>query len=750
MATTRDNANRRTRPGIVRLAIVQDPSAAATQLLERALESAGFWPDLARQRRAHKPGEGPFTVLIKPDLDVYGACATSDTVSTATVDGTDPVLVEHLIDLLHDKGYPEVVVGAGCNSVDHWLHNRDPLILADLAGYRFSTSNGRGYEVVDLAADEHWLRADYRVNFAKNRTHEADCFALCLRNLIGAARRPASGAAAERAAQRAFDMMRHAPPHFNLIDAAVSLHGGAGERAPQPLRTCTMFACSHLLLADWAAAARMGLDPYASPLNATALRELGLPPRYEIDGDQAPYPQWRNVHPMIARGARTRNTAGELGALTHAWFQTVDRERFAPVDFHTDRINSFVAPLMARIDEQPRAFWLIVALDQLLARIDGALGAQRMLFAKDRLVRSRAGLTIDPARYSDAEYDEIAATLVAGEQLLRGCPTNRAGLRWRHLDSSIVFGGSHLFALPFDAFVEAVDITRSIQYMNDYIGGSTLPVSRDRQGRIVRQAERNLYLQQPNWTVLFGGEPIDVEKLESIRYERNRHTICWRTVHSTNASASVDDGRVSFVRDESGGTRVEIFAQQRFAVPVFFRLFDIDLAPSVRDPIIDAAYTTYFNGTIANMQAAFDGREFRIGRDATDPDETGRARDGGDLARYLATAAAALAELLRHRGDTSELLQWLFPADPVASAEALPGHRTPVAVADEHGFRHFPGPSARALEASDPARTFDASRTVAGIAALMRDAPELLGGLADAMSRDLDALAESGAPRMGR
>jgi uncharacterized protein (DUF362 family) len=75
------------------------------------------------------------------------------------------------------------------------------LVVPDLVGYRFATTKGRAYDVVDLQTaipepaastrgffvpiSNHWSDASYRINFAKNKTHE-DCFlALCVHNLAG-------------------------------------------------------------------------------------------------------------------------------------------------------------------------------------------------------------------------------------------------------------------------------------------------------------------------------------------------------------------------------------------------------------------------------------------------------------------------------------------------------------------------------------------------------------------------------------
>jgi uncharacterized protein (DUF362 family) len=692
--------------------VVQRAGAPAATLLEEVLEAAGFWRLLARCKGS---------VVIKPDIDFHEAAAHG---------GTEPALVEHLVDLLHDRGHCDVAVGEARNEDDAWLRNREPMVVPELVGYRFVTPKGRPYEVVDLSpgsmVHERWRNAALRINFAKNRTHEDCHYALCVRNLAGLA--PARRVPEDGSLQ----VLREAPPHFNLIDAYISAHGGAGQRAPRPLATHTLIASESALLADWAGAARMGLDPYASPVNAAALRAIGLPTEPVIEGDLAPYPLWRNVHPLLARSARQRNRSQGLGALSAAWLQNVDRELFAFRDLYNESINAVVAPLLCRVDENVRAFWLVVVLNLVLARLDGLVQAQNTMFAKDRLRRRVAPLLVDPSAFADADYEGIAASLAPYEGLLKHVPASRSGVRWRHVDGALVFACEHVFPIAFDKFVRRVDIARAIQYLNDYIGGATVEVRHDGRGRVVHQVERNLYLQQPNWMVLFGSEVIDVEKIEHVHYERGRRAIYWRTVASPNSSATVDDGCVSFARTADGQTRVHMFARQKFTLPVAFKLFDIDLAPGLRDPIIEGAYDTFFSGTMANLQSAYEGRGFRIGHEA--PAVPPRQA----LPHFLATAAAAVAELLRRRdgiGAIGDTTAWLFATEPLR-ADASPTEAAPTT--DAAGFRHF----ASAAAANDAADRTD--RLVAGMAAIARDSPDFLAGLADAVRHDLDRLARSG------
>jgi uncharacterized protein (DUF362 family) len=733
MADKRSGAARRLpkRDPAVRVCVTRSPSPDATALLDQSLTESGFWQHLEQCRRASRLRHDRFKIIIKPDLDCY---------DPALPDGTDPTLVEHMIDQLHDRGFRKIIVGDGRNCADAWLHNRDPLVVPDLMGYRFVTPKHRPYEIVDLQAapapdciSKYWLESHYRINFAKNKTHEEFAYALCLHNLAGVVCVGSGGLRDQRPTQLCLQVLRSAPPHFNLIDAFTSCHGGAGQRAPSRMETRTLIASANTLLADWAGAAKMGLDPHASPINDKALRQIGLPLRQAIEGELSPYPLWRNVHPLLVQSAGLRAAVDGLGRIVEPWFQSVDREHFPFKDFYHDRINAFVAPLMTQLDRNPRSFWTVVIINHLLAQIGSAIAAQYVVFGKDKLRRRLATLELDPADFDDAAYAGIADYLQPYQTLLESVPPNQLGLRWRHLDGSILFSAAHIFPIAFERFVAAVDITAAIQYMNDYIGGTTVPIHRDRRGRITHQIERNLYLQQPNWMAFFGGDLIDVEKLEFIEYGQDAQTIYWRTVASPNASASHDDGSVSFVRSAAGQTTVKIFARQQFALPALFRIFDVNRMPEIRNPIIERAYATFFSGTIANLQAQYEGRDFRIGRDA----EAGTEASGirmAELARYLSTAVAAVTELLRHREDLEKFGAWLFPDRPGIARSSAAG------AVDHNGFRHF---GSRPNGSDYMSGGAGEQAAVAGLAALAKDAPEILTGLFDAMRDDLARMADA-------
>lgn len=61
---------------------------------------------------------------------------------------------------------------------------------------------------------------------------------------------------------------------------------------------------------------------------------------------------------------------------------------------------------------------------------------------------------------------------------------------------AVLFQMDRVLNAPYDDLVARVDIASAIRIMNDYIGGDSLVVSCDKQGRVLRQAERNIYLPQ--------------------------------------------------------------------------------------------------------------------------------------------------------------------------------------------------------------------------------------------------------------
>ena len=571
---------------IARVAVVDDSAMSPSEKLAAALERAGFWEVMAAS-----PGDAQ--IVIKPDMAGF-------TTNSPCV--TDPALVELLIDLLHDHGFSNAAVVGTADSSALWAENRDLYALADLVGYRFTTLKERAYDIVDLgdSADRtvfprdsvlhgsglshDWLNADVRIVFAKNRTDEAAGYALCLDGLIGVLplvdkdlhyrrRRHAGDVVAA--------LLDVAPVQFCLIDGVVSAHGGGGKRAPEQIETDTIIAASDAVLADYVGALKMGLDPAASPIFERVARGRPLPRHYTISGSLTAYAGWSNVPEPALRTTRLRQQAEALARLAEPWLQRLDPELF-PLKHPLDaRMNATLAGFFAD------SSWLLVAANALVGFIGQAVESYRTLFDKDALRQQSVPLGIDTAALTDDAFAALVDELTALEPVALAAPKVSDELRWRYVEKAVVFSYTRHLPIDFDLFVRRVDVARTIQFMNDYIGGVLVPLTLDAAGRPVRQAERNIYLPQPNYLVLYQGKPIDVSKLEVVEFAAERHRLFWKTIGSQNGSATYDDGIATFERTAEG-TLVTIVGRQQFTLPMFWQVFDLDLLPDLKSPAGDA------------------------------------------------------------------------------------------------------------------------------------------------------------------
>jgi len=664
------------------VAIARMPGAEAIEILERAIAEAGF-----RERASAIIAENPAArALVVPALDAMSAGSAS---------ATDPRLVEHLLDVLVDLGFAEVAVGSTRDSSALWLDNRDPFVVADLLGYRYETPAGHPYDVIDLAEDlveapfppvsplagtplsRSWIEADLRIVFASNRTDEEDGYALCMATLLSVLpladkdyhyrhRRDRGAVAAALHAA--------APAHFAFIDAIRSAHGPGGASLPHAIATDTIIAASDPVLADHHGALLMGLDPFVSRTTAIALRRPGLLESVTSTGPLDRHEGWINVQPFQREAAAFRSRSVAIDRSVRPLIAEVDRELFPFINPAVDRLNNLVTPLVAASIEQGDGH-LRALLDLWLGQIGFATHAWATHFDKDALRRIEAPIDIDPATLSDSDFASLAEEVLPFAGLLRGVPADETGLRWRSHDGAILFDGTRRYPIDFDSFVAAVPIHRTIQYMNDYIGGEARPMARDKQGRVTRQVERNLYLPQPNYTVLFGGTVIDVTKIETTDYAPRHQRMVWKTIGSANGSALADDGVVVF---EALGddTLVSIFGRQLFRLPPLLDLVDLDLLPDLKALLVTDAYRRFFRRTVANLEAVAEGRDVRIGRTWSEEIEQLPLDRVVDFVR---------TRIERGEVDPMAMLRKLVPRPG-----ALP---TPVSI-DAQGFRHFDAPSA--------------------------------------------------------
>lgn len=693
MSKVNTNAQPEVQSHGIRVSAVHSPTGEATALLEQLLTQSRFWEIIEAARVAQSMDPAEFSVLIKPDMEYFDQESTT---------GTDPKMVEHLVDLLADRGYVNVVIADGLGSADLWLENRDVIILADLAGYQFVTENGNDYDILNLSEEviegnfpagsplegsglsQHWQDAHFRINFCKNKSDEENGFALGLHNLVNILplrdkryhyqnrlRYEEVGAA----------LLTATEVHFTIIDAFISNHGSQGTRYSNPLETRTFIGGNDVLLTDYVGAMKMGQDPYVSRLNAHALRTLQLPPIYELDGDLSTYVGWIAPSQLLRQSVYLRNQSLTLGTASVAWLQSVDTERFPFKHLLDEQINSMVTPLIQDMDAHPAVYWVLVGTNYLLAYFNRFVEGWQVMYAKDRLYRKETALGIDLKTVSSADFEAVESYVRPLAEFVKHAHPDANGLKWRYIDGSVLFEFSRILDIPYDDFIGKVEIAQAVQMVYDNIGGNQVPVKHDEQQRVIYQAERDIYLPQPNWMVLFGGKFIDVGKLEVVRYGDDQQQIFWRMVASENNSAQHDDGVITFERSGSG-TKITIVARQQFELPQFWQLLPIDFFPKIKDALISDAYVQFFSKTVANFQSVYEGKSNYIGR--TYDETTGESESDSHqmVSEQLENVLNMVANLVS---------KWFNPGKKTSG--------TPGGVPDEYGYTHFTADSAAGPDA---------------------------------------------------
>ena len=584
--------------------------------------------------------------------------------------------VEQFVDLLFEAGAASVVVASSADSSSLWAGNRDVYARAELAGYRYVTDGDNPYDIIDLGdetragvfpegsvlfgtpASQAWLDGDLRIVLAALRCDPADGFSGGLRTLLSAL--PLADKTLEYCQRRDAGEVISAvlsamPPHFTILDGRRIARGLDGDQSHSEMDAGVVIASRSILLADIAAGLKLGLDPYTSNLVRRVSQAHPLPAAQRFFGDLSALEGVPVAAPIQVRAARARQASRTIGDLIEPWRQEHDPVLFPlkrPLDARAH------AAITGLVGDDVAGGWKL-ALDLMAGAAADVVRSWQFLFDKNTLVRRAVSLGFDPGAVPASAYDDMVEELDSLVPIVSSAPERADGLRWRKINGEIVFSYIRDLAIPFDRFVAAVDVGRAIQFMSDYIGGVIVPVEGDPAGPLARQAERNLYLPQPNYLVLYGGQPIDVSKIEVVRRLEGSHQLYWKTILSANDSATADDGVITFQRT-GAGTRVSIVGKQAFTLPPFWKLFDISLVPDLEINLTNHAYTTFFGRTLANFEALVEGRDVAIGVGPDTP---------------VLAPATSIEHAVRRVVDVAE--PWLTALRPPPRAQA-----------DERGFVH--------------------------------------------------------------
>jgi uncharacterized protein (DUF362 family) len=328
------------------------------------LRGSGFEAKLLEAWRSSGKEQAEFVIAIKPNIMTASIPEENSAVYT------DPALVEELIHIMMSRGFSRFAVVESQNVYNYSYTERTVPAVAEMCGY-----GGEGYEIIDLTEDyvsfdyggtlgphlagRAWLEADYRISFAKNKSHWQCFYTACLKNVYGCLPK--------------WDKMRHyhgtdieffqatvliadkIPVHFGILDAWTSGDGLTGHvRDPRPNRTKALLASDNIYALDWVAGEKMGIQPTRNYVMREALNRWG-PIQIERLGDMTPWPNWNNVRPITV------------------WLLNGFEEFY--------RISRFMSRAMAsrmdpRFPPRSRAQWFF-GLTQRLVRAIESLGTKR-------------------------------------------------------------------------------------------------------------------------------------------------------------------------------------------------------------------------------------------------------------------------------------------------------------------------------------------------------------------------------------
>lgn len=252
-----------------------------------------------------------FRIAIKPNIMTASLREEDSPVYT------DPALVEELVRLVRDEGFKRLYVVESQNVYDYSYQKRTVLAVAEMCGY-----TRYGYQIVNLSEDtvefdyggtlgthragRVWVEADYRISFAKNKTHWQCFYTACIKNVYGCLPEwdkmkhyHGKGIEFFEAAVLCADRL---PVHFGFMDAWTSGDGFAGHvRDPEPNQTRTIFASDNIYALDWIAGRKMQINPADNYVIQEAIKRWGLFKRIIVVGDMKAWYPWRNVRPYVVK-----------------------------------------------------------------------------------------------------------------------------------------------------------------------------------------------------------------------------------------------------------------------------------------------------------------------------------------------------------------------------------------------------------------------------------------------------------------
>jgi uncharacterized protein (DUF362 family) len=272
--------------------------------LDEVFDQTGFDGLVEEQLTASGKKKADFSIVIKPNF-MFAYNKRDRTTFT------DPQLVGHLVKRLRTAGFEKIAVVEAQSTYGEYFDKRSVKEMAQYLGY----DGEAGYEIIDMTEDavdrqelgphlgnhpvsRSWRTADFRISFAKNKTHAYSFYTLTLKNIYGAL--PLANKFKEYHCDRdiyhtTIEYLTAFPVHFGLVDGYLSADGPFGIFADtQPNQTYTIIGGGDLVAVDWVGASKMGIDPMISKYMRLAVKTFGKPEIHLI-GDSSLYRPWLNV-----------------------------------------------------------------------------------------------------------------------------------------------------------------------------------------------------------------------------------------------------------------------------------------------------------------------------------------------------------------------------------------------------------------------------------------------------------------------
>ena len=272
--------------------------------LDRVLDETAFDSVVDAKLEASRKAREQFLIAIKPNF-----MFAYDKRDRSTY--TDPELVHHLVRRLRTRGFCNIKVVEAQSTYGEFFDQRSVREVASYLGYDGSA----GYEVIDMTLDatemRHlgphlgfhpvssvWRDANFRIAFAKNKTHAYSYYTLTLKDIYGAL--PLGNKFKEYHCNRGIydttiEYLTAFPVDFGIVDGHLSADGPFGIFAdPAPNETHTVIGGADLVAVDWVAATKMGIHPMVSKYMKLAVSAFGKP-EIRLVGDANPYRPWLNV-----------------------------------------------------------------------------------------------------------------------------------------------------------------------------------------------------------------------------------------------------------------------------------------------------------------------------------------------------------------------------------------------------------------------------------------------------------------------